>query len=161
VAVDVFLKLDGIEGESQDARHRGEIDVDTYSWGAANPVGHTGTGTGAGSGRVTFQDFSFTAPVSKASPKLFLACASGQHVRSAVLTVRKSGAQQQDFLKVTMTDVTVSGYTQAADGDATVPLDLVTLTFARFQVSYAAQRSDGSLETPITAGWDLKTNTGF
>ena len=160
MAIDVFLRVDGIEGESKDARHRGEIDVVTFAWGASNPAGH-GTGTGAGTGRVTFQDVSFTASTSKASPKLFLACASGQHIRSAVLTVRKSGAQQQDFLKVTMTDVTVSSYSQTGDVSATVPVDQVALTFARFQVSYAAQRADGTLDTPVTAGWDLKTNTSF
>ncbi|HEX2047947.1 MAG TPA: type VI secretion system tube protein Hcp [Acidimicrobiales bacterium] len=160
MAVDMFLKLDGIEGESKDAKHKGELDIESFSFGASNP-GSTSGGTGGGAGQVSMNDFSFTTQVSKASPKLFLACASGQHLKTAVLSVRKAGGQQQDFLKVTLSDVTVSGYHEAASEASDVLADHVTMGFAKIQVSYSGPRPDGALDTPVTVGWDLKKNAKF
>ncbi len=160
MAVDMFLKLDGIEGESKDAKHKGELDIESFSFGASN-AGSTSGGTGAGAGKVSMLDFSFATQVNKASPKLFLACASGQHIKTALLTVRKAGGQQQDFLKITLSDVQVTGYHQGAAEAADTPRDQVTLNFSKIHVSYSGQRPDGSPDTPVTAGWDLKKNTKF
>lgn len=156
----MFLKVDGIPGESLDAKHKGEIDIESFSWGLSRPPAAPGAGGGA-TGRVVPQDFSFTSPVSKASPKLFLACAQSQHIKSAHITVRKTGAQQQDFLKLTMSDVTVSSYVQVA-GDGTtagVPLDQVSMSFGKLEVSYSAQRPDGTLDAPVTGAWDFKKSS--
>ena len=106
------------------------------------------------------QDFSFTTQVNKASPKLFLACASGQHIKTALVTVRKAGGQQQDFLKVTLSDVTVSGYHEGAAEAADTPSDQVTLNFSKIHVSFSGQRPDGTPDT-VAGGWDLKKNTKF
>lgn len=159
MAVDMFLKLDGIDGESTDKVHKNEIEIESFSWGASNS-GSAAHGGGGGAGKVSMQDFSFTTRVSRASPQLFLACASGEHIKSALLTVRKAGGQQQDFLKVTMSDLLVSSYKAegSSGGDADVPTDQVSLNFAKIQVSYSAQRPDGSLEGAVTAGWDLQKN---
>lgn len=159
MAVDMFLKLDGIDGESTDKGHKNEIEIESFSWGASNP-GSAAHGGGGGAGKVSMQDFSFTTRVSRASPQLFLACASGEHIKSALLTVRKAGGQQQDFLKVTMSDLLVSSYKAegSSGADADVPMDQVSLNFAKIQVSYSAQRPDGSLEGAVTAGWDLQKN---
>jgi type VI secretion system secreted protein Hcp len=128
-----FLKLDGVDGESADKKHAGSIDVESFSWGLTNSSTNT-PGGGAGAGRASFQDFSFTSRVSKASPKLFLACASGQHIKKAVLTVRKAGSEQQDYLQVTLTDCLVSSYQSAGEsgGDA-VPTDQFSLNFAKIE----------------------------
>jgi type VI secretion system secreted protein Hcp len=160
MAVDMFLKLDGIDGESKDAKHKGEIDIESFSFGASNP-GSTSGGTGGGAGKVSMQDFSFTTQVNKASPKLFLACASGQHIKTALLTVRKAGGQQQDFLKITFSDVTVSGYHEGAADASDTPTDQVSLNFSKIHVSFSGQKPDGSPDAPVTAGWDLKKNTKF
>lgn len=159
MAVDMFLKLDGIDGESTDKGHKNEIEIESFSWGASNS-GSAAHGGGGGAGKVSMQDFSFTTRVSRASPQLFLACASGEHIKSALLTVRKAGGQQQDFLKVTMSDLLVSSYKAegSSGADADVPMDQVSLNFAKIQVSYSAQRPDGSLEGAVTAGWDLQKN---
>src|SRR5213593_2324488 len=87
-AVDYFLKLDGIEGESQDAKHKGEIDLESWSWGETQ-TGTMHAGGGGGAGKVQMQDFHFVMKVNKSSPKLMLACASGEHIKSATLD-RKS-----------------------------------------------------------------------
>lgn len=160
MAVDMFLKLDGIDGESTDKGHKNEIQIESFSWGASNSGSAAHGGGGGGAGKASFQDFSFTTRVSKASPRLFLACASGEHIKSALLTVRKAGGEQQDFLKVTMSDLLVSSYKAegASGADAPVPVDQVSLNFAKIQVSYSPQRPDGSLEGAVTAGWDLQKN---
>src|SRR5688572_18436432 len=97
-AADYFLKIDGIEGESQDAKHKAEIDLESWSWGETQSGSHA-TGGGGGAGKVSMQDFHFVMRVNKASPKLLLACASGQHIPSAILTCRKAGGDQQEFVK--------------------------------------------------------------
>jgi type VI secretion system secreted protein Hcp len=156
MAADYFLQITGIAGESTDAKHKGWIDVDAWSWGETN-TGPVSAGAGAGAGKVQMQDFNFTTRVSKASPALFLACANGQHMKEAKLAAVKSGAMQQEFLTWTFSDVLVSGYqTSGAEGDLVT--DAVSLTFSKIKVEYRAQKADGSLDTAITAGWDAKAN---
>jgi type VI secretion system secreted protein Hcp len=89
-AIDYFLKIDGIEGESQDSKHKGEIDLDSWSWGETE----SGTSGGGGAGKVSMRDFQFVMKVNKSSPKLLIACASGQHLPKALLTCRKAGKDQ-------------------------------------------------------------------
>ena len=103
-AVDYFLKIDGIEGESKADKHTGEIDLESFSWGATQS-GSFATGGGGGSGKVSMQDFHFTMGINKAGPALFLACAQGDHIPKAVLTCRKAGKEQQEFLKVSLEPV--------------------------------------------------------
>ncbi len=155
--MDFFLKIDGIEGESQDSKHKGEIQLESFSWGDAHS---SPPREGSGAGKVAFNDFRFMMRVNKASPHLFLASASGQHLKSAVLTVRRAGAQQQEFLKYTFTDLLVSAYeTEAsASPEQQVPVDQVSFDFGRIDVEYRPQRPDGSLDAPIKASWDLKAN---
>ena len=115
-AFDYFLKIDGVHGESTDAVHKGEIDVEAWSWGETRPGGRR-AGGGAG---VTMNDFSFTMTLSQASPKLFLACAEGDHIKAAWLTARRAAGKDADyFLKWTFSDLLVSSYeTGAATGEA-------------------------------------------
>ncbi len=157
-AVDYFLKIDGIDGESQDAKHKNEIDVMSWSWGESQS-GTAATGGGMGAGKVHMNDFNFMMAVNKSSPKLFLACASGQHIKTAVLTCRKAGKDQQEFLKYTMTDLLVSSYqTGGSGGSSEIPSDQVSLNFSKLETSYQAQKADGTLDGAIKSGWDLKQN---
>lgn len=158
--VDMFLKLDGIDGESRDSKHKGEIEIESFSWGASNS-GSAAHGAGGGAGKVSMQDFSFVTRVSKASPKLFLACASGQHIRSGLLTVRRAGERQEEFLKVTMTDVLVSSWQQQGSAGDEVPTDQVSMNFAKIKVEYTEQSSTGASGETTSAGWDVKANTKF
>ena len=158
MAVDYFLKIDGIEGESTDAKHKGQIDVASWSWGVTQATAPS-PGGGGGAGKADSQDFHFVARTSKASPKLFLACASGQHLKSAILTARKAGKDLQEFLKWTMTDVLVSSFqTGGSEAADVVPMDQVSLNVSKIQVEYRVQNPDGSLGSPVKAGWDFRTN---
>jgi type VI secretion system secreted protein Hcp len=154
--VDYFLKIDGIEGESQNAMHKGEIDLESWSWGEtqAHPPG---VGGGGGAGKVTMSDFSFTTRLSKASPKLFLRCAEGSHIKAAWLTAHKGAGKATDyFLKWTFSDLLISSYQTGAAEDA--PVDQVSFNFAKIEVEYKAQKPDGSFGAGFKAGWDVKTN---
>jgi type VI secretion system secreted protein Hcp len=154
-AVDYFLKLDGIQGESRDAKHKGEIELEAFGWGEAS-AGAPAAGGGA-AGKVQVEDLHVVMKMSKASPLLFLACATGQHIKQAVLTARKAGKAQLEFLVFKFTDVLVSGY--RTDGHAGAePVDQVAFDFARIEVEYRPQKPDGSLDAPVKAGWDVKAN---
>ena len=153
--VDYFLKLDGIPGESKDAKHKGELEPESFTWGAGS-TGSGGGGAGGGAGKVSIHDLSFVARVSKASPLLFLHCAAGKHIKEAVLTARKAGRGQQDFFVIRLKDVRVSSY-QVGGAEADGPFDQVSLSFGQVQMEYRAQKADGTLEPPVKAGFDAKT----
>lgn len=157
-AVDYFLKIEGIEGESQDHKHKGEIDLESWSWGETQAGTHSGGG-GGGAGKVSMQDFHFVMKVNKASPKLLLACANGEHIKKAVLTCRKAGKEAQEFLKMTLTDLLVSSFQTGGSGHGDiVPTDQISLNYSKIEYEYKAQKPDGSLDGPVKAGWDLKQN---
>lgn len=154
--VDYFLKIDTVPGDSHDAQHRDEIEVLAFSWGETH-AGPPATGTGSGAGKVHIEDFHFTSLTGSASPKLMLLCANGKHVKNAVLVARRAGTAQQEYLKLTFTDVTVTSYhVSGSEGD--VPIDEVSLQFAKVQIDYRPQRANGSLATAVHAGWDVKLN---
>src|SRR5260370_1741333 len=126
--------MDGIEGESTDEQHKGAINVESFSWGATQ-AGSLATGGGAGAGKVQFQDFHFTTNTSKASPKLFLACASGEHIKEAQLFCRKAHSRATngggvDVPKLTLTDVLISSYPSGCSGHE-IPTRSVSFAFAK------------------------------
>jgi type VI secretion system secreted protein Hcp len=159
--VDYFLKLDGIDGESVSRGHEKWIEIESFSWGESNPTSLGTSGGGAGTGKVQMQDFSFVMPFSKASPQLFLKCASGEHIASAVLSASSpEGGRGQDFLKFALTDVLVSSYqTGGASGEEPVPFDQVTLAFAKIEIFYKEILASGEVGDVIHVGWDRLTNS--
>ncbi|HLM98132.1 MAG TPA: type VI secretion system tube protein Hcp [Bryobacteraceae bacterium] len=160
-AVDYFLKIDGIDGESQDSKHKGEIELYSWSFGATQSGTHSGGG-GGGAGKVSMQDFHFVMNVNKASPKLLLACATGEHIKKAVLTCRKAGKEQQEFVKYSFSDFLVSSYQTGGSGSSDVlPNDQISLNFAKIEFEYKEQKADGTLGGSVKAGYDLKANKHF
>jgi type VI secretion system secreted protein Hcp len=156
--VDCFLKIDGIAGESKDATHKGEIDVESYSFGASQ-TGSFAFGGGGGAGKAQFQDFHFVTRTSKASPRLYLACANGEHIKQALLTCRKAGGKQEEFLKITLTELMITSFNIGESaGDDGVPIDQVSLNFAKIEQEYREQKADGSMGGWIKAGWDVKAS---
>lgn len=155
---DAFLKIEGIDGESADSKHKGEIELLSFSWGETQG-GTFAHGGGGGAGKVSMQDIHFVSRVNKASPKLFLSCASGEHIKKATLTCRKAGKDQQEFLKYTLSDILVSSYQigGSSSGDS-IPLDQVSLNFAKIEIEYKEQLATGALGGTVKAGWNLKEN---
>jgi type VI secretion system secreted protein Hcp len=157
MAVDYFLKIEGIPGESKDAKHKDEIDVLSFSWGETQ-TGTMAFGGGGGAGKVQMQDFNFMMVINKASPKLAIACADGWHLPKAVLTCRKAGKEQQEFLKYTMTDLLVSSFQISPSHGDELPTNSISINFAKVEFEYREQKADGTLNGPIKGGWDAKAN---
>lgn len=154
--IDYFLKIDGIEGESQNAMHKGEIDLEAWSWGETQPH-PPAVGGGGGVGKVAMSDFNFTTKLSKASPQLFLRCAEGSNIKAAWLTAHRGAGKSTDyFLKWTFSDLLISSYQTGAAGD--LPLENVSINFRKIEVEYKPQKPDGSFAAGFKAGWDVKTN---
>jgi type VI secretion system secreted protein Hcp len=148
--VDIFLKLSPIKGESQDDKHKDEIDVSSFSFGQTND------GTAFKSGELAAEDFSFAAPISRASPLLFLAVATGEHFKEAIITVRKPSAKEPlEFLKWTLTDVILTSAQEGAASGTEVN-DAFSLAFAKIEVEYKLQKADGTFGESVNAGWELK-----
>jgi len=144
-AVDFFLKLDGIPGDSVDRDHKDEIEILSFSWGVQQ-TGTSGGGGGGGAGKAVFQDFHFASSFSKASPQLFLSCASGKHIKMATLVGRKGGDKSVDFYKVTLTDIIISSYQSSGASGDSLPTDSFSLNFAKIEFNGTT--------------WDLRDNTG-
>jgi type VI secretion system secreted protein Hcp len=154
-AVDYYLKIDGIDGESTDAVHKDEIDVLSWSWSETNTGSHAGGG-GGGAGKVVMNDFHFTMSVNKATPKLMLACATGQHIAEATLTCRKAGGDQQEYMKIKFTDLLISSYQTGGSSGSVIPTDQISFNFSKIEMEYAPQDEKGALGGPVTAGYNLK-----
>jgi type VI secretion system secreted protein Hcp len=158
MAVDMFLKLDGIQGESHDAKHKNEIDIQSWSWGMSQ-MGTHGFGGGGGAGKVSVADMHFSKLVDKASPALALHCCNGKHIKKGTLTVRKAGEHPLEYLVVEMEDIIVSSVQHSgthAGGD--LVQESLALNFAKFKSKYKQQNADGSAGPESEYGWNVKTN---
>lgn len=156
-----FLKIDGIVGESTDAKHKGEIEVESFSFGvthSTSPGG--GAGGSGGAGKAAFEDLNVVTPFSRAGPRLLQACATGEHLRSAVLTARRSGGKEQfEFMKLTLSDVLVSAYRSGAAGaEAVIPSDQFSLAYSKLQIEHKAQSPSGGAGDSTVAGFDVTRN---
>lgn len=154
MATDYYLKIDTIDGESTKKGVEKYLEIQSFSFGESQ-TGSGSAGTGVGTGAVSMQDFSFNTMVSKASPKLFLACAQGQEIKSAELVARKSGAggKQEIFMKWKFSNLLVSSYQISGSGDS--PSESFSLNFSKIEVEYKPQDGD-KMGAAITAGYDLK-----
>ena len=144
-AVDYFLKLDGIPGESKDDAHKEWIDVESWSWGASatSPAPRAST-------RPCPSDISFTKLLDKASPLLAAKTMAGTPIPKATLTGRKAGDRQQEYLKIEFTDLLVSSY-QTGGSSQSLPMESISLNFSKMTIEYKEQRADGSLGPATSA----------
>jgi type VI secretion system secreted protein Hcp len=156
MAVDMFLKLDGIKGESKDSKHKDEIHIESFSWGM-NQTGAHGTGGGGGAGKVSVHDISVTKFVDKSSAALMLACCNGKHIKEGLITVRKAGEKPLEYLKIKLTDILISGVQHAGHGSDLLT-ENVTLNIAKFHLEYQEQDEKGGGKPGGEMGWDVKKN---
>ena len=154
MAVDMFLKIDGIMGESTDDKHKGEIQILSFSWGLNQTAGTAGGG-GSAAGKVNLQDFSIVKQLDTATPQLLDRACRGEHIGEALLTLAKSGGTQQDYLKIKLTDIVVSSYSTGGS-NAGLPAEQVSFSYGDVEVSAAELRPDGSI-----GGWKTTTGCNF
>ncbi|WP_439865463.1 Hcp family type VI secretion system effector [Pseudomonas antarctica] len=159
MAVDMFLKLGDIKGESRDEAHRDEIDITEWAWGLSQS-GSMHSGTGGGAGKVDIANLNLKKPLDKSSPNLMMACASGKHYPDAKLVVRKAGgASPVEYLVISLKEVMVASYSTSADQAGDVVYDSFALNFATVEVSYQPQKADGGKEGgPVKFGWNIRQN---
>ncbi len=157
MAVDMFLKLDGIPGESKDQKKVGEIDILAWSWGMSQS-GTMHMSGGGGAGKASFQDISCTAYYEKSTPELMTACSTGKHIASGVLTVRKAGTEQLEFIVYKLTDILVSSVSTGLSGGEDRPTVNFSLNFAKIETEYFEQKKDGSLEAAKRFGYNIEEN---
>lgn len=155
MATEIFAKIGDIKGESTDTKHKDEIDVLSFAWGVSNP-GPTGGGTGSGAGKPLFQDLQIVHAIDNATPALLLACATRRHMPEVTISHRKSGANQQDFLIVKLSDVTIASVEQTGAEDHPYA-ETVTLKYTKVDLHYRRQRPDGALDAGQHFTFDLKT----
>ena len=183
-AIDFFLKLDGIPGESSDSKHTNEIELHAVHMAVLQTSTTSSATGGQGGGKAAFEGIHCKAVSSKASPKLFLQCCNGQPIANAVLSIRKAGGTQQDFYVFTMTNVLISSFKTGAgfqlettndnktiswsgsDGDESQTeslalqhcIDHFSLSYGSLDIAYSPQVKDGSVGDAIHGGWNVQTN---
>ncbi|MDX2022635.1 MAG: type VI secretion system tube protein Hcp [Deltaproteobacteria bacterium] len=157
MAVDMFIKIGDIKGESHDKGHKDSIDILAWSWGMSQS-GSTHVGGGGGSGKVNVQDISFTKYVDSASPNLIRACCKGTHIPKALLTVRKAGGTQLEYIKISLTDLIVTSVSTGGSGGEDRLTENVTLNFAQFKFEYTPQNEKGAGAGAIPVGYDIAKN---
>ncbi len=155
--VDAFLKIPEIPGESQDATHAGEFDLQGFAFSLAQS-GSMAMGGGGGVGQASFSDIPITTYVGKSSPELFLRCASGKHFGKAEIVVRKAGDDPFEYLKIVLEDVMVSSYNVSPGSGGELAMENWSLNFAKISYAYNPQKKDGTGEGWITKWYNVKTN---
>ncbi len=156
MAVDFFLKLDGIKGESFDSKHKDEIDVLAWSWGLTQS-GTRHLGGGGGSGKANVQDISFTKYMDLSSPVLARMCAGGKHIKDGTLVVRKAGDKPLEYIKIKMTDILVSSYNTGGSGADDRITDSISLNFAKVEYQYYSQKADGTQDKDEKMEFNIQT----
>jgi len=158
MTLDMFIKIDGIKGESTDNKHKDEIDVLSWNWGLEQSgTAHPGPGGGGGAGKVSVHGLSISKRTDVATPKLMLACANGRHIKEALLTVRKPGASQLEFVRIKMDDVLVSSVSTGDSGGESIT-ENVALNFSKVQLDYVRQKPDGAPGETVQFKWDFSAN---
>ena len=154
----IFIKMDGIAGESTDAKHKGEIDVLSWSWGLTNHPSETVGKVGGAAGKSIPSNLIFSHRIDLASPSLIKACASSRYLREAVVTVQKSGPEPQQFLLVKLYDVLVKSVETGVDTLENSITENVAISFSRIEFVYKEQKPDGRPGSGSKVIWDVKNN---
>lgn len=161
MALDCFLKLDGIEGESFDKQHEKEIDLLSFSFAMSSPRDYE---SHQATRRVSFNDADFTCYINVAYPRLCNACASNQKIKEATLSLRKSGTGKNlgrtlEYAKIRLKDVHISKcqlFGQEHEGEKSdLPVVSFSLNFGKIEWEYREQLSTGGLQGPVTFNYDL------
>lgn len=160
MAIDIFAKIGDIKGESQDGTFKEQIEVFSWSFGVQQ-TGSMSVGSGGGQGKASFSDFSFMHAMDKASPNLMKACATGKHYPDAVVTARKAGEGQKEYMIFKFTDVLVTNVTPGGSNGGDAIQESVSFQFSKVELEYKPQKPDGSLDAGVFFKYDIKANKSY
>jgi type VI secretion system secreted protein Hcp len=155
MAVDYFLKLDGVQGESQDDNHKNEIQIMSWSWGASQVSSVAGTG-GSGAGKADLSDFSVMCFFDKSTPKFFKSICSGTHIPTGTMSAIKSGADGKPYLKVDFKEMFVSSL--QISGSSEIPTVSLSFTYNEIKIDYSSQDEKGNLTSTGAVTYNTKAN---
>ncbi len=158
MAVDIFLKIDSVKGESSDSVHKDEIDVLAWNWGM-NQSGSMHAGKGGGSGKVSVHDLSITHYIDKSAPALMQYCCSGKHLKEAKLVVRKAGGTPLEYLTIHLQEVLITSISPGGSSGEDKLTESFTLNFAKVKFTYKSQKADGTPDAPVDMAWNVRENT--
>ena len=158
MAIDAFLQLGDLKGESPVKGFEEQIQLLAWSWGMSQS-GTTHMATGGGAGKVNVQDLSFTHYVDSSTPPIIQACCTGKHFEEAVLTLRKAGGEALPYLIITLTDLIITSVSTGGSGGEDQLSENVTLNFAKFKYSYQPQDKAGAKKGgSIDVEYNIATN---
>ena len=158
---DAFLKIDGVDAESSDSKHKGEIEILSFHWGVSQAITGTVSSTGTFSGqRCDMTALAIVKQLDKSSPKLAQACAAGDHFKEATLTLSRAGGDKQPYMKYKLSDVLIENVSTggSSQGEGGVPSEEVGLRYAKIELEYTVVGTDGKPAGSVPGGWDLKEN---
>ena len=155
MAVDYFLDVDGIPGESQDEKFKDKIQVLSWSWGASNVSSVAGTG-GSGAGKVDMSDVSLMLNFDKSTPKFFKAISKGSHITKGTMSAVKSGADGKPYLKVNFTELFITGLQMSASSE--VPTVSLSFSYNEIGLDYSVQDEKGTLNSTGEIKYSTKQN---
>lgn len=162
MAVDYFLVLDGVTGETTDGNMKGAIALQSFSYGVSNTTTIGSATGGAGGGKASFDHFTITKSVDSASTVIFQNCASGKHYKKATLTCRKAGGDTskpgQEYFVVDFGTVFVVGYQHAGSSGDDAPQETITFAYGAVKETYKSQKPDGTLSGKVEFGWSQIKN---
>lgn len=160
MAVEIFLKLDGIDGESEKTGAEKYIEIFSFSNGASNPSS-VAFGTGSGAGKVDISALSLQKQLDKSSPMLFLNCCSGKHIATGAMLVREATGDTTTkiYYQYDMTEVFVDSISWGGAAGGGKPSESISLSAKSLKISYWYQNADGTLGGPLMAGWNVSTNS--
>ena len=157
MSTDIFLRIEGITGESQDANHQGWINMDSFTWGAMQP-GNMGVGGGGGAGKVQYRDLTVQASIDKATPAIMRYLSNGKHVSKLEVSVCKAGGSQIEYCRITLEDVLITNVIF----HGTTQRDLIGISYqfqaAKVKNQYWEQSANGGKGAESQSGWNIKEN---
>jgi type VI secretion system secreted protein Hcp len=157
MAVDIFLKLDGVTGEAQDQSHKDEMDILAWSWGMSQS-GTTHMGSGGGAGKVNVQDLSVTKYVDNSTPTLMKFCCKGKHIDTGKLTVRKAGDEPLEYIVIEFQELLISSISTGGSGGEDRLTENLSLNFREFHLTYKQQTKEGGDGGSPDVKWDIALN---
>jgi type VI secretion system secreted protein Hcp len=160
MAVDMFLRIEGLDGESEDSKNKGQIQIMGWDW-EASQTGTSGVGGGMGAGKVEHKDLVIRKFVDRASPVLYQFCCGGDHIKSADLTVRKAGGEALDYLVIHLEDLIITSFVLGGEPKNDQVEETIRINFTRASISYTPQGGTGAGGGNVVGGWDVKANSKY
>jgi type VI secretion system secreted protein Hcp len=158
MATDMFLRIQGIDGESTDDRHRDWIQIVSFDCKVSTAESSTvSSGGGVTGTRPEFSEITVGKVIDQASPKLNLYCCNGKHIPEVIIELCRAMGEKQVYMKYTLQDVIVSAVGPVTV-DPTGQLEQVSFRFGQIRWEYTLTRPDGSPGGAILESWNLVRN---